>query len=84
VQHCVSQPPRPGSNPSLKCMGVLNVLLIKLKARKSGSVGKRWDWESDALNLAPSLYQPSCRQSPEPCHLPPSEHMKRKLPGPLL
>ena len=60
--------PRPGANPSLKCTGGLNVLLIKLKARQSGSVGKRRNWESDALALARGPCRPSCGQprGPEP------------------
>lgn len=52
--------------PVSEMHGGLNVLLIKLKARRSGSVGKRRDWELNALNLAPSLHWPSCRQPPVP------------------
>lgn len=59
-----SLPAPASSNPALKCTGGLNVLLIELKARRSGSVGKRQDWESDALHLALSPHRPSCRPAP--------------------
>lgn len=70
VRGCVSHRPHrslpaPASSSStLKCTGGLNVLLIELKARRSGSVGKRQDWESDALHLALSPHRPSCRLAP--------------------
>lgn len=59
-----SLPARASSSQALKCTGGLNVLLIELKARRSGSVGKRQDWESDALHLALSPHRPSCRPAP--------------------
>lgn len=53
---------RPGSNPAPKCVGEgLHVLLIRSEARQHGSVGKRLDWEWDALKLAPSRHWHSCR-----------------------
>ena len=61
--------PRPGAKPSPKCTEGLNVLLIKLQVRRSGSVGTTGDWRSDALHLAPSQSWPSCGPAPEPPNL---------------
>lgn len=73
VQSCMSHrlpvrasQPRPGAKLSPKCTGGLNVLLIKLQARRSGSVGTTRDWRSDALHLAPSQSWPSCGPAPSP------------------
>ena len=76
VQSCMSHrlpvrasQPRPGAKLSPKCTGGLNVLLIKLQARRSGSVGTTRDWRSDALHLAPSQSWPSCGPAPKPPNL---------------
>lgn len=73
--------PRPGSNRPLKCTGGLNVLLIKLQARRSGSVGKRRDWGWDALILAPSRHGPSCGRHRGPVTSTQQRGLCRQPPG---